>query len=96
MKILVTGAKGQLGTEIRKCIERGYTELGVPSVLKSGVVADYVDIDSLDISDLGALREAFAGQGPILKRIQPVSKGRAHRINKRTSHITIVLDTKVK
>lgn len=63
MKILVTGAKGQLGTEIRKCIERGYTELGVPSVLKSGVVADYVDIDSLDISDLGALREAFAGKG---------------------------------
>ena len=63
MKILVTGAKGQLGTEIRKCIERGYTELGVPSVLKSGVVADYVDIDSLDISDLGALCEAFAGKG---------------------------------
>lgn len=40
--------------------------------------------------------EAFADQGPILKRIQPVSKGRAHRINKRTSHITVVLDSKVK
>ena len=49
----------------------------------------------LNKSDL-FVAEAFAGQGPILKRIQPVSKGRAHRINKRTSHITIVLDTKVK
>jgi large subunit ribosomal protein L22 len=37
--------------------------------------------------------ECFAGQGPILKRIQPVSKGRAHRINKRTSNITVILDT---
>ena len=50
---------------------------------------------NLNKSDL-FVAEAFAGQGPILKRIQPVSKGRAHRINKRTSHITIVLDTKVK
>ena len=40
--------------------------------------------------------EAFADQGPILKRIQPVSKGRAHRINKRTSHITVILDTLTK
>ena len=37
---------------------------------------------------------AFADQGPTLKRIQPVSKGRAYRILKRTSHITIVLDAK--
>ena len=37
---------------------------------------------------------AFADQGPTLKRIQPVSKGRAYRILKRTSHITIVLDAR--
>lgn len=36
--------------------------------------------------------EAFADGGPILKRFQPVSKGRAHSIKKRTSHITIILD----
>lgn len=36
--------------------------------------------------------ECFADQGPTLKRIQAVSKGRAHRINKRTSHITVILD----
>ncbi len=37
--------------------------------------------------------ECYANEGPTLKRIQPVSKGRAYRINKRTSHITVVLDT---
>ena len=36
----------------------------------------------------------YADQGPTLKRYQPVSKGRAHHILKRTSHITVVLDQK--
>ena len=35
--------------------------------------------------------ECYADQGPTLKRIQPVSKGRAHRILKRTSHVPIVV-----
>ncbi len=39
------------------------------------------------------IAECYANEGPTLKRIQPVSKGRAYRINKRTSHITVVLDT---
>jgi len=38
--------------------------------------------------------ETFACPGPILKRIRPVSRGRAHRINKGTSHITIVVAEK--
>lgn len=35
----------------------------------------------------------YADQGPTLKRVRPASKGRAYRILKRTSHITVVLDT---
>ncbi len=35
--------------------------------------------------------EVYANPGPILKRMQPVSKGRGYRINKRTSHITVVV-----
>lgn len=35
--------------------------------------------------------ECFVTPGPTLKRIRPVSKGRAHRVLKRTSHITLVL-----
>ena len=36
--------------------------------------------------------EVYANQGPTLKRMNPVSKGRAHSILKRTSHITVILD----
>ncbi|MDE5601740.1 MAG: 50S ribosomal protein L22 [Clostridia bacterium] len=39
------------------------------------------------------IAECYANEGPTLKRIQAVSKGRAYRINKRTSHVTVVLDS---
>ena len=35
--------------------------------------------------------QCFATPGPILKRMRAASKGRGNRINKRTSHITIVV-----
>ena len=38
--------------------------------------------------------ECYAEQGPIVKRVQPRAQGRAYRIEKRMSHITIVLDEK--
>jgi len=47
-----------------------------------------MDADNLYVS------QVFANPGPILKRIQPVSRGRAHRINKRTCHITIAVAEK--
>jgi large subunit ribosomal protein L22 len=48
----------------------------------------HMNVDSLYIS------EVYADQGPTLKRILPRAKGMAHRINKRTSHITMVLAEK--
>ncbi len=60
MRILVTGCNGQLGTEIRKCFERGYTELGVPAILKQSNFVRYIDIDELDISQLDAVRSVLA------------------------------------
>ena len=33
----------------------------------------------------------YANPGPIIKRIRPRAQGRAFRINKRTSHVTIVV-----
>jgi large subunit ribosomal protein L22 len=40
------------------------------------------------------VREARVDPGPIIKRFQPKDRGRAHPIQKRTSHITIVVDEK--
>lgn len=47
-----------------------------------------MDPDNLYVS------ETFANPGPILKRIRPQPRGRAYRINKRTSHITVVVAEK--
>jgi large subunit ribosomal protein L22 len=47
----------------------------------------------LNKSDL-YVAETFADGGQTLKRFQPVSKGRAHSILKRTSHVTVILDVK--
>ncbi|MGI6264523.1 MAG: 50S ribosomal protein L22 [Acutalibacteraceae bacterium] len=46
--------------------------------------------------DRGSLyvAEAIVGPGPILKRIRPRAQGRAYRIEKRTSHISLVLKEK--
>ena len=38
--------------------------------------------------------ECYANKGPTMKRVRPRAQGRAYRIEKRMSHITIVLDEK--
>jgi large subunit ribosomal protein L22 len=44
-----------------------------------------LDRDSLWVS------EAYVDEGPTLKRFRPRAQGRAYRIRKRTSHITVVV-----
>jgi len=38
------------------------------------------------------VEECYANKGPTMKRIRPRAQGRAYRIEKRTSHLTIVLN----
>ena len=40
------------------------------------------------------VEECYANKGPTMKRIRPRAQGRAYRIEKRMSHITIVLNEK--
>jgi large subunit ribosomal protein L22 len=45
-----------------------------------------IDVDTLYIKRL------YADEGPTLKRFRPRAMGRASRIRKRTSHLTVILD----
>ena len=48
------------------------------------------DSRRLDVEDL-VVSEAYVDEGPTLKRFRPRAQGRAYRIRKRTSHITVVV-----
>ncbi len=64
----------------------------VEKVLKSAVAnAEHnheMDVENLFIS------EVFVDEGPTMKRFRPRAQGRASAINKRTSHITVVVSEK--
>jgi large subunit ribosomal protein L22 len=51
------------------------------------------DSRRLDVEDL-VVREAYVDEGPTLKRFRPRAQGRAYRVRKRTSHITVVVAPK--
>ena len=66
----------------------------VLKLLKSAVANAENNLE-LNSDDL-YVAEVFANQGPTLMRYRPRAHGRASRIRKRTSHITIVLDQQAK
>ncbi|HVT59651.1 MAG TPA: 50S ribosomal protein L22 [Thermoanaerobaculia bacterium] len=65
----------------------------VEKCLKSAIAnaehrEDHVDVDRLYV------KEIYVDRGPMAKRIRPAPMGRAFRVLKRQSHITIKLDTR--
>lgn len=52
---------------------------------KSGLRAEESDL---------YVKEIFVDESKPLKRVQPAPQGRAHRIKKRSNHVTVILDTK--
>ena len=61
----------------------------VYKVLESAI-ANAVSAEGLDRDDL-VVSVAMVDEGPTMKRWRPRAQGRATRINKRTSHITLVV-----
>jgi len=63
-------------------------------LLKQALLAAQANADQAE-ADLRTLvvTEARVDKGPTMKRIQPKDRGRAHPINKRTSHIVVAVDT---
>jgi large subunit ribosomal protein L22 len=64
----------------------------VGKVLDSAV-ANAENNHGLDADDLYVV-QAYANEGPTIKRFRPRAMGRASRIRKRTSHITVRVDEK--
>jgi large subunit ribosomal protein L22 len=61
-------------------------------LLKSAM-ANAENNHNMDVSRL-YVAECYACPGPILKRIRPRAQGRAYRVLKRSSHVTMVLKEK--
>ena len=49
----------------------------------------YTDSNITDMNIV--IKEAFVDSGRMLKRMQPAPQGRAHRIRKRSNHVTLIL-----
>ena len=61
--------------------------------LLASAIANAANNHNMDVNEL-YMSECYATQGPTLKRVRPRAQGRAFRILKRTSHITLVLKEK--
>ncbi|PZQ90481.1 MAG: 50S ribosomal protein L22 [Leifsonia xyli] len=92
---LIRGKQAEEALAILKFAPQGASE-PVYKLVASAIANARVKADAsntfLDESDLVVAR-AFVDEGTTLKRFQPRAQGRAFRINKRTSHITVVLAT---
>lgn len=67
-----------------------YASTVIEKVLKSAI-ANAENNNGMDVSKL-YIQECYANQAPTMKRIRPRAQGRAYRILKRLSHITVVLN----
>ena len=59
--------------------------------LINSAVANAEQNSDVDV-DLLYIKRVYADEGPTMKRWRPRAQGRATRINKRTSHLTIIVD----
>jgi large subunit ribosomal protein L22 len=85
---LIRGKNVDQALEILTFSNKKAAEL-VKKVLESAI-ANAEHNEGADIDDL-RVAKIFVDEGPIMKRIMPRAKGRADRILKRSSHITVVV-----
>jgi len=88
---LIRGKKVQEAVNLLKVTHK-LAARHVEKCLKSAIANaenrdDHVDVDRLYV------KEIFVDGGPMAKRIRPAPMGRAFRVLRRQSHITIKLDT---
>mgnify|MGYP001161290744 FL=1 len=68
--------------------------VAVEKTIRSAVANLMQDDSSKDIDpDVLKIKEAYVNQGPVMKRFRAASMGRASRLRRPSSHLTIVLTT---
>jgi len=72
----------------------GKAPLILKKVLQSAVYNARQKLGDVNLSNL-YIKTLLVDQGPFLKRIRPMARGRAGLIRKRTAHITLILDERV-
>ncbi|WP_419997211.1 50S ribosomal protein L22 [Streptomyces boninensis] len=87
--------RGMDATEAQAVLRFAPQAASVPvgKVLDSAIANAAHNYEMTDVDDL-FIKEAYVDEGPTLKRFRPRAQGRAYRIRKRTSHITVVLGSK--
>jgi len=88
---LIRGKKAGEAIAILRHTPRAASPI-IEKVLNSAI-ANAEHNNNMNVESL-VISQAYANQGPTLKRFRPRAMGRASRINKRTSHITLVLTEK--
>lgn len=66
---------------------------GIIKKLLQSAIANAENNNGMNTDNL-YVAECYANKGPTMKRVRPRAQGRAYRIEKRMSHITVVLDEK--
>ena len=87
--------RGMYATEAQAVLRFAPQAASVPvgKVLDSAIANAAHNYDHTDAGSL-VITEAYVDEGPTLKRFRPRAQGRAYRIRKRTSHITVVVSSK--
>jgi large subunit ribosomal protein L22 len=63
----------------------------IEKTIQSAVANLFDQSDAAVNEEVLYVREIFVDEAPFFKRFRPVSRGRAHRIKKRNSHLTVVV-----
>ena len=88
---LIRGMKAAEAQSLLKFAPQAASE-PIGKVLDSAI-ANATNNLNLDPTTL-VISEAYINEGPTMKRFRPRAQGRAYRIRKRTSHITVVVESR--
>lgn len=86
---LIRNKKASEAIKILRFCEKKEIAIVLTKLINSGLAianeANKYDLENLIVGTI------FTDEGPMLKRIMPRAQGRAYKIRKRTSHVTVVL-----